>query len=122
MNRQIIRRRHLPHWDVPDAAYFVQPTADVRGADTMNGESPAFCTNIRLVQIQPNLIRADVRVFWLAYQQGQAGNSMIGANFCADNQAYMDLVGEAYDPTSDVAGTIHSIYVSTTLVRNDQLQ
>lgn len=23
MNREIIRRRHLPHWDVPDAAYFV---------------------------------------------------------------------------------------------------
>ena len=23
MNREVIRRRHLPHWDVPDAAYFV---------------------------------------------------------------------------------------------------
>ena len=28
MDREIVRRRHLPHWDVPGAAYFVTTCLD----------------------------------------------------------------------------------------------
>jgi putative transposase len=35
MDREIVRRRHLPHWDVPDAAYFV--TTCLRGSIPAKG-------------------------------------------------------------------------------------
>lgn len=41
------------------------PDADVLGADLFTNEAaPAFCTHLRLTQMYPTMIRAEIRVFW----------------------------------------------------------
>jgi prepilin-type N-terminal cleavage/methylation domain-containing protein len=44
----------------------VSPAADVMGADLLTGDTTpqAYCTQLRLTQIYPTLIRAEIRVFW----------------------------------------------------------
>ena len=55
----------------PDlGAMFMSPGADVRGMDTTTVADQGFCTHLRLTQLLPNLIRAEVRVFWLRQQGG----------------------------------------------------
>src|SRR5690606_33561252 len=52
--------------DLP--AMSIAAGADVRGMDTVTQTQQGFCTHLRLTQVLPNLIRAEVRVFWLRNQ------------------------------------------------------
>jgi len=109
-------------WQVPTASpdnamLGVQPTEDVRGMDTATLTEQGFCTNIRLTQILPNVIRAEVRVFWLRHQGGgnntQTG-TLGGQALCSNQQGYLNQL-------SSVAGQqrYHFVYLSSTILRND---
>ena len=45
LNTEIFRRRHLPHWDVPGATYFVIPYLTVR-EDGPDGRHHRFDTRL----------------------------------------------------------------------------
>lgn len=42
------------------------PRADIMGADLFAGDTQAqaFCTHLRLTQLYPTMVRAEIRVFW----------------------------------------------------------
>ena len=98
----------------------VQPTKDVRGMDTALGTDQGFCTNIRLTQVLPNMIRAEVRVFWLRNHGGGKANNetgtLAGQPLCpVNNQAFLNV-----DLTSAQAQErYHFVYLSSTILRND---
>ena len=57
-------------WQAPSSAVAAAPFgsgwASVTGEDIYNNGGPAaFCTHLRLNQLYPNLMRAEIRVFWL---------------------------------------------------------
>ncbi|MCA9618409.1 MAG: prepilin-type N-terminal cleavage/methylation domain-containing protein [Myxococcales bacterium] len=92
--------------------------ADVRGMDIAAGTPPGFCTNIRLTQILPNMIRAEVRVFWLRQQAANAsmGGTFNGLPLCDTSQSYIDAV--TTDPTA--RQRYHFVFMTSTVLRNDQ--
>jgi len=92
-----------------DKAADVSPMADVRGVDTMTTKNAAFCTNVRLVQILPNLIRAEVRVFWL--RRG-GGGTLSAKQLCANDAGYLNNVGQA-------TRNYHFVYMTSAMIRND---
>jgi type IV pilus assembly protein PilV len=55
-------------WFVPDSVFVAgtPAAADPIGAEIAAGEAviPAFCTQLRLTQMYPTMIRAEIRVFW----------------------------------------------------------
>jgi type IV pilus assembly protein PilV len=92
----------------------ISAAADARGADTFDDadnltDNPGFCTHVRLLQLTPNTIRADVRVFWL---KRQGTGTVNGDALCSTDGGYVDGVGAAID-------SYHYVYVSTALLRND---
>jgi Tfp pilus assembly protein PilV len=58
----------LGAWFSPTASTVLNasPAADVLGADILPGQTitQAYCTQLRLTQIYPTLIRAEIRVYW----------------------------------------------------------
>jgi hypothetical protein len=55
------------NWFVPTVVPNVgSPASDVTGADIFpnDGVTQAFCTHLRLTRLYPNMIRAEIRVFW----------------------------------------------------------
>lgn len=103
----------------PDPALAgVQPTEDVRGMDTAVATEQGFCTNLRLTQVLPNMIRAEVRVFWLRNQGGgsEQTGTLAGQPLCpTNNQAFLNN-----DLTSGQAQErYHFVYLSSTILRND---
>jgi len=112
---QWIRPADFPGQDVSAAA-------DVRGRDIFNDPETAYCTHIRLTQLSDNMIRADVRVFWLRLsdapydpqggtQTGWTG-TIGGQPLCSPNPGYIQAVGAAVD-------RYHFVYLSTAVLRND---
>lgn len=67
----------------------IEPRADVRGNDVpvANVSEAAFCTHLRVTQLMPKLIRAEVRVFWLRQGQGASGGTLGGGELCNANNA-----------------------------------
>ena len=97
-------------WIVPPplGAMYLSPGADVRGVDTTTVPEQGFCTHLRLTQVLPNLIRAEVRVFWLR-QQG--GGTIDGGTLCSVAPAALDL------PAAD--RHYHFVHLVSGIVRND---
>lgn len=54
------------NWVVPPEVPNVgSPRATILGQDIYTtGPTQAFCTHVRLAQLYPNLVRAEIRVFW----------------------------------------------------------
>jgi type IV pilus assembly protein PilV len=107
----------------PEGAWFrpadnlasdISAAADSRGADTFDEpdnvtDDPGFCTHLRLTQITPNTIRAEVRVFWL---RRQGVGTVNGDELCSTDGGYVAGVGAAVD-------AYHFVYVTTAILRND---
>jgi hypothetical protein len=71
----------------------------------------AFCTHLRLTQLLPKLIRAEVRVYWLRRQGGGVVGSA-GTAFC----------GEAPSAVTPERERYHFVYMTTGIMpsqRND---
>jgi prepilin-type N-terminal cleavage/methylation domain-containing protein len=110
-------------WQVPAASgdsWFagVQPTADVRGMDTSVAAETAFCTNIRVTQVLPGAIRAEVRVFWLRNHNTNVSTNIAGtfggSALCDPSTGYIDLV------SSDAAnGRYHFVYMTSAILRQE---
>jgi Tfp pilus assembly protein PilV len=96
-----------------DAATGVWYQANVQGLDTSVAAEAAFCTNIRLVQLLPTMIRAEIRVFWLRNQGG--GTAVANTALCSNAAAYLTAVGSARDK-------YHFVYVATSVLRNDSVR
>ena len=115
----------FPNIAAPEGEWFVPPTdnqlnifpgSNVVGDDETNPGAEAFCTNIRLTQLLPNLIRADVRVYWLRNHNtgmtDQYAGSFNGAPLCdASLPPLLD--------TDPAQGRYHFVYMSTAILRND---
>jgi len=97
--------------------------ADVRGNDIDEATVPleaAYCTHIRLSQLTDNMIRAEVRVFWLRYSDapydpagGSGWSGTIGGQpLCSANPGYIAAVGAAVE-------RYHFVYLATAVLRND---
>lgn len=96
----------------PDTAYGVFPGADVFGLDTENELDTAFCTHLRLLQLTPNMIRAEVRVFWL---RNQGGGTFGGRELCSADAGYvLDLSNNP-----EARRRYHFVYLATGILRND---
>ena len=90
--------------------------ANVQGLDTdpvVTNSEAAFCTNIRLVQMLPTMIRAEIRVFWLRNLGG--GTAVANTALCSDAAAYLTAVGTARDK-------YHFVYLTTSVLRNDSVR
>jgi type IV pilus assembly protein PilV len=92
-----------------DKAAKVSAMADVRGVDTDSDKSAGFCTNIRLTKMLSNLVRAEVRVFWI---RNQGGGTLGGQPLCTDDAGYMNDVGQA-------TANYHFVYLTSAMIRND---
>jgi prepilin-type N-terminal cleavage/methylation domain-containing protein len=95
---------------VQDAAGGVWYQANVQGLDTSVAAEAAFCTNIRLVQLLPTMIRAEIRVYWLRERGG--GLASGATTLCSNNPTYLLNVGGARD-------RYHFVYLTTAIMRND---
>jgi prepilin-type N-terminal cleavage/methylation domain-containing protein len=93
-----------------DAASDVWYQANVQGLDTGTAADAVFCTNIRLVQLLPTMIRAEIRVFWLRDQGG--GTIGTGNALCSDSPSYLADLGPA-------RSHYHFVYLTTAIMRND---
>lgn len=107
-------------WTRPavDTALGYSPGADVRGYDITDAallKDAAFCTNVRLVQLLPNMVRADVRVFWLRHRGTNVSNSEAGTingqELCSGDAGYVGKVGEA-------TSRYHFVYMSAAVMRS----
>lgn len=91
----------------PVPALFISPQANVQGLDTFTDTEAVFCTNIRLRQLLPSVVRAEIRVFWL---RTLAGGTPNGAPLCDGSTGYIDAVSAS--PTR-----FHFVYATTSLMR-----
>jgi type II secretory pathway pseudopilin PulG len=101
---------------VSDKVLGYTPTADVRGMDVTKANQAAFCTNLKLTQLLPNLIRAEVRVFWLRTKGGGQSNTYAGTinnkPLCDGGSGYLKAVTSAHD-------RYHVVTITSALMRND---
>jgi type IV pilus assembly protein PilV len=91
------------------------PMADVRGYDTSVDSNTAYCTHIRLTQLMPNMIRAEVRVFWLKNKPNQStlnAGTINGKPLCVNDAGIIGAVGTAQN-------RYHFVYLMGALLRND---
>jgi type IV pilus assembly protein PilV len=104
----------LGGWFVPAvvSAEKISPTADVRGYDTEVATDAVFCTHIRLTQLMPTMIRAEVRVFWP--RRGRGSGAINELDYCDSDSSIIAQVGNA--PAS-----FHYVYVTSAVVRNDSI-
>lgn len=100
-------------WFVPPplGAMWLSPGADVRGMDTTVASEQGFCTHLRLTQVLPNLIRAEVRVFWL---RNQGGGTINGEPLCSADPGYVAALDQ---PNADAR--YHFVHLVSGLVRHD---
>jgi type IV pilus assembly protein PilV len=90
----------------------ISPMANVQGHDTLVGADAAFCTHVRLTQLMPTTIRAEIRVFWL---RNQGGGTLSGSELCPDEDddpAYVAGVGSARE-------RYHFVYLTTAVMRSN---
>ncbi|MBM4374143.1 MAG: hypothetical protein FJ095_03590 [Deltaproteobacteria bacterium] len=106
-------------WTRPgvDTVLGYSPGADVRGHDITDAaklRDAAFCTNVRIVQLLPNMARADVRVFWLRNRGTGVSNTVAGTingqELCSGDAGYVSKVGES-------TSRYHFVYMSASVVR-----
>ncbi len=95
----------------------ISPMADVRGKDTFTNNETAYCTHLRLTQMMPNLIRAEVRVFWLRNKgtnqtDTQNVGTLGGKPLCVDDAGFIQDVSSAHR-------RYHVVYMTTAINRND---
>lgn len=91
------------------------PMADVRGLDTSKEADTAYCTHVRLTQLMPNMIRAEVRVFWLKNKPNQSGlnsGTINGKPLCINDVGVIKAVDTARN-------RYHFVYMMGALLRND---
>lgn len=91
--------------------FTMEAAHDVRGLDTDTVSEEGFCTHIKMVQVMPNLIRAEVRVFWL--RRG-GGGTFNGAPLCDDDAGYVALLDGAQ---ADLR--YHFVHLVTGIVRKE---
>ena len=101
-------------WFVPTANGLagVEVGADVRGMDVAAAADQGFCTAIRLTQLLPNLIRAEVRVYWL---RNSGGGVIGGGDMCKTTGSYQDDLD-----TPLARQRYHFVYLTSSILRNDQ--
>jgi type IV pilus assembly protein PilV len=97
----------------------VEPLADVRGQDTSTVAAGAFCTHLRITQVLPGAIRADVRVFWLRNHNTNVSTNYAGTfnngPLCPYDPGYVTQM------SSDIAGgRYHFVYMTSAILRADQ--
>jgi prepilin-type N-terminal cleavage/methylation domain-containing protein len=109
-------------WIAPAATFNYQAGADVHGFDaTPASGQQSFCVNLRLTQVLPSLIRAEVRVYWLrthnqAQQQDQYGSGILPAcsSLCDSSPSCL----QALD-TNVALSRYHFVYMTSAISRND---
>lgn len=84
--------------------------ADVRGEDTRVDANAGFCVNMRLTRMLNNMVRAEVRVFWLRQQGG--GVLVAGQPLCHGQGSFLQQVG-------NYRSRYHFVYLTTAFLRND---
>jgi prepilin-type N-terminal cleavage/methylation domain-containing protein len=102
-----------PDWfrPEPDVDTGVSYQANVQGLDTDVAADAAFCTNIRLKQLLPTVIRAEIRVFWLR----TPGKGSVADELCPDGTTDLVAIGKARD-------RYHFVYLTTAVLRNDSVR
>jgi hypothetical protein len=88
------------------------PQANVQGLDTFTDGEAAFCTNIKLTQMLPTIIRAEIRVFWL---RTLGGGTAGGLGLCDASAGYIAAVSTSRD-------RYHFVYLTTAIMRNDSVR
>jgi type IV pilus assembly protein PilV len=96
-----------------DAAQDLSYLADVRGDDTSNIAIAGFCTHLRLTQLTPRMIRAEVRVYWPKTHgvntSPQTGGTLGGVPLCDEDPALVGAERHRY----------HFVYMTTGILAND---
>ena len=99
-------------WIVPASVDDYSAEANVHGKDivtTTAGNNVGFCSNIRLTQLTPSLIRAEVRVFWL---RRKGGGTLNQKPLCDPDPSYLaGIESERH--------RYHFVYMTTGILRND---
>ncbi len=92
--------------------------ADLHGYDTADTEQHGFCVNLRLTQILPNLIRAEVRIFWL---RRQGGGVIAGVTeMCDPSPAYLQNLSLIDSlPIPDPLSHYHFVYLTSAIIQHD---
>jgi type IV pilus assembly protein PilV len=105
----------LGAWFVPASvsAQNISASADIRGLDTDVAADKVFCTHIRVTQLMPNVIRAEVRVLWPRRGRGAGTVNQI-TDYCEDDGNVIAQVGAAPE-------SFHYVYVTSAVVRNDSI-
>ena len=101
-------------WIRPDPVGNYTAESNVQGKDMVVppgplAPPPGFCTNIRLTQLTPSLIRAEVRVFWL---RRKGGGTLNQKPLCDNDPSY--LAGIEAERSR-----YHFVYMTTGILRND---
>jgi prepilin-type N-terminal cleavage/methylation domain-containing protein len=109
------------NWIVPNpvatnALAAVEIGADVRGFDDNDPADQGFCVAYKLTQLLPNMIRADVRVYWLRHQGGGTVNGT--GDVCRTGLAYQDALDVTVGSTN-ADRRYHFVHLSTAILRND---
>jgi type IV pilus assembly protein PilV len=96
------------------AAEDIHPAADVFGRDldasaTEYPDEVAYCTHVRLTQVLPRVIRAEIRVFWLRKNGGGVLTSGSG-DLCSSSSTYVGEVATAPE-------RYHFVYLTTSILR-----
>ncbi len=107
-------------WILPtvDAIAGFSPNADVRGYDITDpakfGDT-SYCTHLRIRQLMPNVIRAEVRTFWLRMHGTDVSNKFAGTlngePLCSTNPGYISAIGAE-------TSRYHFVYMSAAVMVN----
>ncbi len=105
----------------PDAALKYSALADLHGVDFTSTDKDkqakdgAFCTHLRMTQLLPTLIRAEVRVFWLKSHgtnvSSKYAGTLNGMPLCTDDAGVVTAVGAE-------TTRYHFVYMTTGLIRH----
>ena len=91
-------------WFVPDSstAPFGSAYADINGNEMYGNpdDLAAYCTHVRLTQLYPTMIRAEIRVFW------------------ARNERAIDCSASDPAAVTQAYGTLGFVYVTTGILNN----
>lgn len=100
----------------PNALAGWEQGADLRGVDDPTAATQMFCPELRVTQILPSVIRAEVRVYWLRHQG--AGQLNAGGDLCPGPDPTHS--GDLNDNAS--RENYHFVYLSTTIRKQPPLE
>ncbi len=106
-------------WFLPASvtAEDISAQADVLGRDTETDAEAAYCTHLRLTRLTENTMRAEVRVYWLRYNDAQGASNtgtFGGAALCDNAPSYVTKIG-----TADALLRYHFVYLTTGIIRSN---